>query len=196
MVMNSIKKNTRGYSIHGKNRPIFGVIDDFPFIVHGKAVLRHDVPNNLVRELVIQGLYELNGRENDRLLSTSSLASPLLGKQGYIVRIGYGSIFDNFNEATLKKLVKSSSFSQRFLDFQIVISYHYIHEGKKVPLRFDQHLLRHIFLSNKIGIMLVHIHGIRRTPLTDVLRLVIKNIDQSFCSNGHKAITIEELKAL
>jgi hypothetical protein len=194
--MNAIKKNTEGYSIRGKNRPIFGVIDDFPFIIHGKAALRHDVPNNRVRELVIRGLYELNGREEDHLLSTSRWASPLLGKQGYIVRIGYGSIFDNFNEKTFKKLVKSSSFSQRFLDFQIVISYHYIHEGKKVPLRFDQHLLRHIFLSNKIGIMLVHIQGIRRTPLTDVLRLVIKIIDQSFRSNGHKGITIEELKAL
>lgn len=194
--MNPIKKNTEGYPIRGKNLPIFGVIDEFPFIIHGKAVLRHDVPNNRVRELVIQGLYTLNGREEDRLLSTSSWSGPLLGKQGYIVKIGYGYIFDNFNEKTLKKLVKSLSFSQRFLDFQIVISYHYTREGKKVPLRFDQHLIRHIFLSDKIGIMLVHIKGIRRTPLTDVLRLVIKIIDQSFRSSGLNGVSIEELKAL
>ena len=194
--MNSIKKDTGGYYIHGKNRPIFGVIDEFPFIIHGKAVLRHDVSNNRVRELVIKGLYTLNGREEDRLLSTSNWSGPLLGKQGFIVTIGHGSIFDKFNDKTFKQLVKSSSFSQRFLDFQIVISYHYVREGKKVALRFDQHLIRHIFLSNKIGIMLVHIKGIQRTPLTDVLRLVTKNIDHSFCSNGHKGVTIEELKAL
>jgi len=194
--MNSIKKNSRKYNIHRRNHPIFGVIDEFPFIIHGKAVLKHDVPNNRVRELVIKGLYALKSREEERLLSTSSGAGSWLGKQGYIVRIGYGSIFDNFNEKTLKKLVKSSSFSQRFLDFQIVISYHYVREGKKVALRFDQHLIRHIFLSNKIGIMLVHIKGIRRTPLVDVLRLVTKNIDQSFCNNGFNGVTIEELKAL
>jgi len=195
--MNSIKKNSEGHSIHGKKHPLLGVIDEFPFIIHGKAVLKHDVPNNRVRELVIQGLYELNGKEEESLLSVSNRSNPFLGKQGYIVRIGYSSRFDNFNEKTFKKLVKSSSsLSQRFLDFQIVISYHYDREGKKVPLRFDQHLIRYIFLSNKIGIMLVHIKGIRRTPLTDVLRLVTKIIDQSFNSNGFNGVTIEELKAL
>jgi hypothetical protein len=194
--MNSIKKNSERYSIRGKKPQILGVIDEFPFIIHGKAVLKHGVPNNRVRELVIQGFYTLNGREEDRLLSVSSRPGPFLGKQGYTVKIGYGSIFDNFNEKTLEKLVKSTSFSQRFMDFQIEISYHYDREGKKVPLRFDQHLIRHIFLSNKIGIMLVHIKGIRRTPLTDVLRLVTKIIDQSFFSNGFNGVTIEELKAL
>jgi len=194
--MNSIKKNTEGNSIRRKDLAILGVIDEFPFIIHGKAVLRHDVPNNRVRELVIHGLYKLNSREEDRLLSTSSWSGPLLGKQGYIVKIGYGSIFYNFNEKTFKKLVTSSSFSQRFLDFQIIISYHYLREGKKVPLRFDQHLIRHIFLSDKIGIMLVHIKGIRRTPLTDVLGLVTKIIDHSFRSCGFTGVTIEELKAL
>lgn len=194
--MNSIKKNREGNFIRGKNLPIFGIIDEFPFIIHGKAVLRHNVPNNRVRELVIRGLYELNGQEEERLLSVSNRSGPFLGKQGYIVRIGHGSMFDNFNEKTFKKLVKSSSSSQRFLDFQIVISYHYVRDGKKVPLRFDQHLIRYIFLSNKIGIMLVHIKGIRRTPLTDVLRLVTKMIDKSFRSNNLNRITIEELKAL
>lgn len=194
--MNSTKKNSERYSIRGKKPQTLGVIDEFPFIIHGKAILKHDVPNNRVRELVIQGFYTLNDREEDRLLSVSSRPGPFLGKQGYTVKIGYGSVFENFNEKTFKKLVKSSSFSQRFLDFQIVISYHYDREDKKVPLRFDQHLIRHIFLSNKIGIMLVHIKGIRRTPLTDVLRLVTKIMDQSFSSNGFNGVTIEELKAL
>ena len=194
--MNSTKKNSERYSIREKKSQILGVIDEFPFIIHGKAVLKHDVPNSRVRELVIQGFYKLSGQEEDRLLSVSSRPGPFLGKQGYTVKIGYGSVFENFNEKTFKKLVKSSSFSQRFLDFQIVISYHYDREDKKVPLRFDQHLIRHIFLSNKIGIMLVHIKGIRRTPLTDVLRLVTKIMDQSFSSNGFNGVTIEELKAL
>jgi len=196
MVMTPIRKNREGYNNSGKNHPTLGVIDEFPFIIHGKAIIKHDVPNNRVRELVIQGLYKLNGREEDRLLSISGRPGTFLGKQGFTVGIGYGPVFDSLNEKTVKKLVKSSSVSQRFLDFQVVISYHYDRGGKKVPLRFDQHLIRHVFLSNKIGIMLVHIKGIRRTPLVDVLRLVTKRIDQSFRNNGFNGVTIEELRAL
>lgn len=193
MVMTPIRKNSDGYS--NKNHSILGVIDDFPFIIHGKAIIKHDVPNNHVRKLVIDALYTLNGLEEGCFLSISDKPGSFLGKKGYIVEVGYGTVFINLNEKIVEKLINSSSF-QRFIDFQVTLSYHYDREGKIVPLRFDQLLIRHVFLSNKIAIMLVHIKGIRRTPLIDVISLLTKTIDQSFRSNGFDGVTIEELRAL
>ena len=195
MTMTPICKNSKRYSNNDKNHPILGVIDEFPFIVHGKAIIKHDVPNNYVRKLVIEALLTMNGLEEDNILSVSGRPGSFLGKQGYTVEVGYGTVFINLNKKIVEKLIKSS-FSQRFIDFQVTLSYHYDLEGKKVPLRSDQLLIRHVFLSNKIAIMLVHIKGIRRTPLIDVISLVTKTIDQSFRSNGFNGVTIEELRAL
>ena len=192
--MTPIRKGSDSYFY--TNRPLLGNIDEFPFTIHGKAILKHNIPNNHVRKLVIEALYSLNGLEEDVSLSVSGRPGSFIGKQRYIVEVGYGTVFINLNEEIVKKLFHSTSSSQRFLDFQIVLTYHYIHEGKKIPLRFDQLLIRHVFLSKKIAIMLVHIKGIRRTPLVDFLSLIVKKIDQSFQSGGFNGLTIDELRGL
>jgi len=194
--MTPIRKDKDAYSNKDKNYPILGVIDEFPFTIHGKALLKHDVPKIHVRKLVVEALYTLNGLKEDFSLSVSGRPVSFSGKRGCIVDVGYGTVFMRLNEEIAKKFTHSSISSQRFIDFQITISYHYDRGGKKVPLRSDQLLIRHVFLSKKIVIMLVHIKGIRRIPLFDILSLVIKKIDQSFQSGGFNGVIIEELRAL
>lgn len=64
------------------------------------------------------------------------------------------------------------------LDFFFIIRYHIVKDnGKKVPLKFDYHLLRLVFQESGMEIQICHEKGTQRVPIDDLTYFLIERIN-------------------
>jgi len=184
-----------------ERRPILGVSEGFPLPFHGIATLSHDVPNSTLRTLVVKGLYELNGREEAYQASVAGRAGTFEGKRSFHIGVGYASVFDYLDKELYQQLIgsqqiDSESASQGVLDFLLVVSYYYSRGGKSIPLRFDHYRIRFLFVRDRVRLKLAHVKGIRRTPIDEVLKLLIDWINKAFREAGFEGVRVEEFRTV
>jgi hypothetical protein len=64
------------------------------------------------------------------------------------------------------------------LDFFFIVRYHIVKDnGKKVPLKFDYHLLRLVFQESGMEIQICHEKGTQRVPMDDLTYFLIERIN-------------------
>lgn len=83
------------------------------------------------------------------------------------------------------------------MDFLWVIRYHIIKNGKRVPLKFDYHMLRFIFYNrNNLELRVSHQRGIRRISVENLITFITKRINEELSQNRLRQLVVENLRAL
>ena len=105
--------------------------------------------------------------------------------------------FNYLDEEELNKFRKSVvNKTISILDFFCVVRYHVDKKGKRVPLKFDYHLLRFMFYSSSIELRVTHERGAQHISLEELLALIAKRVNESLLKERLKPLTLEYLRAL
>ncbi|UCH01730.1 MAG: hypothetical protein JSV20_07755 [Candidatus Bathyarchaeota archaeon] len=179
---------------------VLGTFTNFPAIIHGLAIISHRYTIYKMQKATIQALCDLNGYRENRNVSRSNDSNKqenCLFKISFEIGVANGVFFDYLNEKNAKRIIKAIRTKKKFsLDFLVIITYHYIRMNKKIPLRFDHHLLRFRFYKEKMEVLLFNSKGIRRMSLEDLLNKITNKIYLTSKSIGLQSITIEQIKTL
>ncbi len=177
---------------------MLGRYANFPTIIHGRALLSHQISLPRLQQLLIASLQSMNGRKESCEISVSDHPGVYAGERSFEIGVAEDVYFNFLDNVEAKRLNEHISSGENLspLDFLVIVSYHYVREGKKIALKFDRHILRFIFYDNKLELDLFHEKGIRRTPLDDLLKYIIDNISQEI-KKSHLALPkIEQLRTL
>ena len=83
------------------------------------------------------------------------------------------------------------------LDFFYVVRYHVVKDmGKRVPLKFDYHMLRFMFQENSMELRICHERGTQRVPLEDLITFITNCINEELSQKQLKPLDLEYLRTL
>jgi hypothetical protein len=175
---------------------LLGRYENFPEVVHGVARFTCESSVREVQKVILSGLHQLNGE-----VCGSSGVTPHL-PQGCEVSFEIGVAEDfNFNfldEKELDRFQRGMAEKELpTLDFFCVVRYHVVNDrGKRVPLKFDYHLLRFMFQENSLDMRVRHERGTQRVPLEDLITFITKRINVELSRKRLKPLNLEYLRTL
>lgn len=175
---------------------MLGRYEDFPEIVHGVARLTHECQTRSVQQTILSVLHNLNRQ----VCSLSVIVSHLPEKceVSFEVGVAEGSDFNFLDEkelGRLEKAINDREFST--LDFFFVFRYHIVNDlGKRVPLKFDYHILRFIFQGTSVELRICHERGTQRVPLEDLVTFITKRVNEELSQRQLKPLNLEYLRVL
>lgn len=177
---------------------ILGIFTNFPIIVHGRAEAVYNAPPFKVQRATIQALQDFNNHQETYYLSISNQKGTYRGTLGFEVGVAEGIFFDRLNNEMVKRLFKPISPTRRYplLDFLIIVTYHYLHHGKRIALNFDYHHLRLIFNNRRLEVRLFHSKGTKRLPLDELLKRIFNKIRERMWQSSLGGLTIKYMRVL
>ena len=175
---------------------MLGRYENFPKIIHGVARFTSKSPVRKVQQAILSALTHLN-RE---VCGLSTITSHLSQKCEVSFELGVAEDFD-FNFLDKKELDRfQRSIVEKelpMLDFFFVVRYHVVNDrGKRVPLKFDYHMLRFMFQGNSVELRICHERGTQRVPLEDLITFITKRINEELSQKQLKPVNLEYLRAL
>jgi hypothetical protein len=156
---------------------LLGNYDNFPENVHGIAVFQYQDPTMMLQQAILYALYRLN----HEIYNVNNLIPYLT--QNYKVGFEFGVAEDyDFNfldKSELERCVRNViEKEQETLDFFFVVRYHNIRENnKRVPLKFDYHLLRFIFRRSELELKTRHEKGPQHVSIEDLTDFITARIN-------------------
>jgi len=156
---------------------LFGLYEDFPKNIHGITRFQH---NNLSKDLqhaILKTLYRLNNEIFDFGVLTQYIKQNCEISFEFGVADGFSFSFLDQNELDhcLKRVDETELGT---LDFFFAVRYHiFKDDDKRVPLRFDYHVLRFFFQKDILELRIRHEKGIRRVSLDDLSRFLVDQIN-------------------
>jgi len=173
-----------------------GRYENFPEIIHGVARLICESSVREVQQVILSALHHLNLE----VCGLSAITSHLPQEYEVSFEIGAAEEF-NFNFLDEKELdrFQRSMVEKEFstLDFFFVVRYHVVNNrGKRVPLKFDYHLLRFIFQEKSVELQVCHERGTQRVPLEDLIAFIVKRINEELSKKRLKLLSLEYLRTL
>ena len=98
---------------------------------------------------------------------------------GFEFGVADGFDFNFLDQNELDQCLKSIAEKElETLDFFFAVRYHIIREkSKRVPLRFDYHVLRFTFQESGLELRIRHERGTQRVPLDDLTDFIVKQIN-------------------
>jgi hypothetical protein len=135
---------------------------------------------NSIKELqyaILGTFYRLNHECFDLTAVTPYLKQNCVVGFEFGVADGFNFNFLNQEELTrCLKIVDENELPN--LDFFFIVRYHIVKDnGKKVPLKFDYHLLRLVFQESGMEIQICHEKGTQRVPMDDLTYFLIERIN-------------------
>ena len=172
---------------------MLGCYESFPEAVHGVA--RFASPSSIaeMQEAILHALYQLNREICDlkRIVSVSLLKCEVSFEFG----VAEAEEFSYLDEEELNKFRKSiadKTFS--ILDFFCVVRYHINKKGKRVPLKFDYHLLRFMFYDSNIELQVTHERGAQHVSLEELVTFIAKRVNENLSKKRLQTLTLEYLR--
>lgn len=156
---------------------MLGNYENFPENVHAIALFEYQNPTKSLQQAILFALHHLNNEAYN--LGT---VTPYL-KQTHEVGFEFGVAEDfDFNfldNKELERCAKSIAENElETLDFFFVVRYHNnMKDNKRIPLKFDYHLLRFIFQRSGLELRIRHERGPQRVPLDDLTEFIAKQIN-------------------
>jgi hypothetical protein len=156
---------------------LFGSYENFPETVHNIALFNYQDPAKSVQQAILHAFHHLNYEVYDL-----GAVTPYL-KQGFQVGFEFGvaesSVFTFLDSKELDQCLKRITEKEvQTLDFFFVVRYHATSDcGKRVPLRFDYHVLRFIFQDGCLEMQIRHEKGSQRIPLDDLTGFIAKQVN-------------------
>lgn len=174
---------------------MLGRYESFPETVHGIA--RFTSPSSIAKmqEVILHALYQLNHEICDlkRIVPVSLLKCEVSFEFG----VAEAEEFNYLDEEELNKFRKNvvdKTFS--VLDFFCVVRYHVNKKGKRVPLKFDYHLLRFMFYGGNIDLRVTHERGAQHISLEELNAFIAKRVNEDLTKKRLKPLTLEYLRTL
>jgi len=175
---------------------LLGRYENFPEVIHGVVRFTFESSIRNVQQKILSGLHNLNYEVCDLRVVT-----PHLPQECEVsFELGVAEDFD-FNFLDEKELHRFQTIMVEkelsTLDFFFVVRYHVVNdEGKRVPLKFDYHMLRFMFQENNVELRICHERGTQRVPLEDLITFVTKRINEELSQNQLKPLNLEYLRVL
>ena len=156
---------------------MLGRYENFPENVHAVALFDYQDSAKELQQAILCAFHNLNHERYDLDAVTPYLKQKCEVSFEFGVAEGFDFNFLDKNE--LDQCLRSVAEKElRTLDFFFVVRYHLIREGsKRVPLRFDYHVLRFTFQENGLEMRIRHERGTQRVTLDDLTAFIAKRIN-------------------
>lgn len=193
-----VRKRRRGDNSIIEREAGLGEFINFSDIIHGMSIISFRCPLQKMQGAVIEAMLNLNGREEQRLVSLSALPIEAKGIMSFEIGLANGIFFDYLDKPIANNIKEylSLNSNHRNLDFLLVATYHYNLNGKYLPLKFDHHQIRFFFNTGKIEVLLHHAQGTRRLPLDELLQIIFDEIKRIVKRERLGEIKVETTKTL
>jgi hypothetical protein len=175
---------------------LLGRYENFPEIIHGVARFTCESPIRRVQQTILAALHNLN----HEVFGLSAVTPHLPQKCEVSFELGVAEDFD-FNFLDKKELDRfQKSIVEKelsTLDFFCVVRYHVVNNRRKrIPLKFDYHMLRFMFQENSMELRICHERGTQRVPLEDFTTFITKRINEELSQRQLKPFNLEYLRVL
>ncbi len=173
-----------------------GRYENFPEIIHGVARFTCESSIRRIQQAILSALHHLN----QEVCGLSAVTPHLPQECEVSFELGVAEGFD-FNFLDKKELDRfQRSIVEKglsTLDFFFVVRYHVVNDReKRVPLKFDYHMLRFVFQGNSVELRICHERGTQRVPLEDLITFITKRINEELSQKQLKPLNLEYLRAL
>jgi hypothetical protein len=162
---------------------LLGHYENFPEVVHGIGRLIYSSSKVNVQQAILRTLHRLN----KTVFSLKDIVTFALLECEVKFELGMadGVDFYYLDGEELRRFQKGIVESTLpNLDFFCVVCYHIIKNGKRVPLKFDDYMLRFVFLNeNSLELRVFHQRGVRRVSVEDFVTFVTKRINEELSQN-------------
>ncbi len=173
---------------------MLGRYENFPEVVHSVARFTHQSRERKLQKVILRALHRLNQEKSD-LNTISSFSTPRC-EVSFEFGVAEGTIFNYLDREELERFQKSvKKEAPSTLDFFCVVRYHTLKEGRRVPLKFDYHLLRFRFYKKGVELRVAHERGTRRVCLEDLINFIAKCLDAELSKARMKPLKLEYLRA-
>ena len=162
---------------------MLGRYENFPEVVHGDARFTCKSSTTKVQQTILSALHHLN----QEVCSQRTVIPYLLRECEVSFEIGVAENFnftflDNKELDRLQRRIAERNLPT--LDLFCVVRYHVTTIGRKrVPLKFDYHLLRFLFKEQSLEILVCHERGTQRVSIEDLIRFIAKRINEGLSQN-------------
>ena len=175
---------------------MLGRYENFPEVIHGVVRFTCESSTREVQQTILPALHNLN----HEVCGLGEVTLHLPQECEVSFELGVAEDFD-FNFLDEKELdrFQSSIIEKKLptLDFFFVVRYHVVNDnGKRVPLKFDYHMLRFMFQENSIELRICHERGPQRVPLEDLVTLIVERINEELSQRQLKSLNLEYLRVL
>lgn len=156
---------------------MLGRYENFPESVHGVALFDYQDSARKVQQAILCALHHLNHERYDLDAVTPYLKQKC--EVSFEFGVAEGFDFNFLDQKELDQCLRSVAEEElQTLDFFFAVRYHLIREGgKRVPLRFDYHVLRFSFQESGLELRIRHERGTQRVPLDDLIDFIAKRIN-------------------
>ncbi len=156
---------------------MLGCYDDFPEAVHGIAHFNYYDPIKSVQQAILRTFHDLNNQVYDLGAVTPYMKQKC--EVSFEFGVAEGVAFNFLDKKELDQCLGEIAEKElQTLDFFSVVRYHLIKEDKKrVPLRFDYHVLRFTFQESGLTLQIRHERGPQRVLLDDLTDFIAKRIN-------------------
>ena len=175
---------------------LLGRYENFPQVIHGVARFTCRSSIAKVQQETLCTLHKLN--EQAFNLKEIATISHSQCEVSFEFGVADGIEFGYLDEEELDKMQKGIAREVlQAMDFLCVVRYHIIKNGKRVPLKFDYHMLRFIFYNkNNLDLRVSHQRGIRRISVGNLITFITKRINEELSQNRLRPLVVRSLRAL
>jgi hypothetical protein len=175
---------------------LLGRYENFPEVIHGVARFTLKSPNKEVQQAILRVLHQLNQEVCGLNAVTPHLPTDI--EVSFEVGVAEEVEFNYLDREELDRFQKSIVEKETpILDFLFVARYHMVNDKRKrVPLKFDYHLLRFMFQENSMELRICHERGTQRVPLEDLVTFITKRINEELSQKRLKLLNLEYLRTL
>jgi hypothetical protein len=170
---------------------LLGSYDNFPEAVHSVAVFVHQNQTSNLQNAVLFTFYRLN-KESTQL----SEVTPYLKQKcdvGFEFGVAEGSDFSFLDQNELDKCLKAVDETEpEKWDFFFIVNYHVIKNGKRVPLKFDYHLLRLAFHEGSLEVRIRHEKGTQKVSLDELTDYIVKQVNVELTSRQLSPLALND----
>ena len=175
---------------------MLGYYKNFPEIIHGVARFICKSSKEGVQQSILSALHHLN----QEVCGLNAVTPHLPQKCEVSFEFGVAEDVD-FNFLDKKELDRCQRIiiekALSTLDFFCVARYHVVNDkGKRVPLKFDYHIIRFMFQKNSMELQICHERGTQRVPLEDLITFIAKRINEELSQRQLKQLNLENLRVL
>jgi hypothetical protein len=156
---------------------LLGRYENFPKNVHGITFFEYQDSAKEVQKAILCTFHRLNQGTFDLGAVTPYLKQKC--EVGFEFGVADGVDFNFVDQQELDQCLKNVNETEvETLDFFFAVCYHRVRDdGKRVPLKFDYHVLRFLFKEGGLELRIRHERGPLRVPLDDLTEFLVKQIN-------------------
>jgi hypothetical protein len=156
---------------------LLGRYENFPENVHGVASFGYQDATKDVQKAILCAFHRLNNEVCD--LGNITPFSTQKCEVGFEFGVAESVDFNFLDQTEVDECLKFVDENDvQTLDFFFVVRYHIVKEdGKRVPLRFDYHVLRFVFQESGLEMRIRHEKGSQRVTPDDLTAFITEKIN-------------------